>query len=117
MKAGAENYAKAVMVNVSDKSARQRTPRKQSNKPACKIHRILTALMKGETMNFVEAQRRHHDRTLHSTISEIQIDYGIDVSREWETIPGFMGEPTRCRRYSLTQDQREKAAALLEGLE
>ncbi|TLS66571.1 hypothetical protein FEF65_10065 [Mariprofundus erugo] len=65
-------------------------------------------------MNFIEAQQRHHDRSLHSTVSEIQTDYGIVVQRKWETVPGYQGAPTRCRRYWLEADQRELARELLQ---
>ncbi len=80
-----------------------------------KIHRIMSAFARGETLNFIEAQRLYHDRSLHSTVSEIQRDYGISIAREWETIPGFMGIPTRCRRYWMAPAQREMVREILGG--
>lgn len=83
------------------------------NKPPCKIHRILAAFARGESLNFIEAQRLYSDRSLHSTVSEIQRDYNIIVNRETEVISGFMGLPTRCRRYWMEPEQRKKARKLL----
>ena len=103
----------AVTTEASNEQAGKCKLRRTINKPPCKIHRILSALVRGESLNFIEAQQRHHDRTLHSTISEIQQDYGITVSREWEIVPGYMNEKTRCRRYFLEPDQMEKAKAVL----
>jgi len=84
-----------------------------TTKPPCKIHRILAAFANGESLNFIEAQQRYHDRSLHSTVSEIQHDYNIIISRKPETISGYMGCPTHCRRYWLEATEREKANRLL----
>lgn len=94
-------------------STRPRKFRSNSNKPPCKIHRVLAAFARGESLNFIEAQQKYHDRSLHSTASEIQNDYQITVSREWETVPGFQGLPTRCRRYRLEPDMIERAKRVL----
>ncbi len=94
-------------------STRQRKLRNNSTKPPCKIHRILAAFARGEKLNLFEAQRLYSDRSLHSTVSEIQSDYGLEVSRDWETVPGFQGLPTRCRRYWLEESQLDQARALL----
>lgn len=94
-------------------SAEKAKHERKLSKPAAKIHRILKAFANGERLNFIDAQRKHHDRSLHSTVSEIQSRLGIDVKRSWEMVPSFMGEPTRCRRYWLEPEQRDKALLIL----
>jgi len=96
-----------------DKSTDQCKLKANNTTHPCKIHRILAAFARGESLNFIEAQRLYHDRSLHSTVSEIQSDYQIVINRETEVIPGFMGLPTRCRRYWMEPDQREKARKIL----
>ena len=96
-----------------NKLTKQSKLKPETNKPAKKIHRIMGAFARGESLNFIEAQRLYHDRSLHSTVSEIQTDYQIMIARETETISGFMGLPTRCRRYWIEPDQREKARKIL----
>jgi len=38
---------------------------------------------------------------------------GAVVDREWTTVPGFANHPTRCCRYWLDAENRERAARLL----
>ena len=89
---------------------RQKPPRKKT-----KLYRVLQALVERgrRGFNFVEAQQQLHDRSLHSTVSQIQTDYGIRVDRVTETIRGYQGEPTRCCRYWLSPMERDKALKLL----
>ena len=79
-----------------------------------KIGRVLEALAEGRTLNRFEATRQLHDWTLHSTVSALE-KHGISVARQYETVPGYQGHPTRCRRYWLEPDQRERARKLLGG--
>lgn len=82
-----------------------------SNKPALKINRVLSAFVQGRTLNRFEAERDRSiaDHCLHSTVSEIQKRLGLVVEREWETVPGYQGESTSVCRYWMTEDEQEKA--------
>jgi hypothetical protein len=76
-----------------------------------KIKRILGELARGGSLHRFQAERLG-DHCLHSTVSKIQ-EYGIVVDREWTTVPGFANHPTRCCRYWLDTENRERAARLL----
>lgn len=84
----------------------QNTPRK--------IQRVFSALMNGQSFNRFEAERKLHDHCLHTTVSTIQQKYGIHVAREFETVPGYMGLPTRCCRYWIPEDERSRINNLRE---
>jgi hypothetical protein len=79
--------------------------------PRGKIGRILAELARGATLHRFQAERLG-DHVLHSTVCKIQ-RYGILVEREWTTVPGYAGHPTRVCRYWLNNEQRNKAARLL----
>ncbi|MDO6460150.1 hypothetical protein Q4485_05545 [Granulosicoccaceae sp. 1_MG-2023] len=83
-------------------------------KPGTKLHAVLNLLLRRSLHRF-QAERLAHDHVLHSSVSQLQ-DYGLIVCREWVTVPGFAGHPTRVKRYWLPPDQREKARQML-GLE
>lgn len=44
----------------------------------------------------------------NSTVAAWQSE-GIEIAREYITVPGWSGEPTRVARYFLTDEQRAKA--------
>lgn len=64
-----------------------------------KADRVFEYLLDGGSLNFIEAQQKLHDRSLHSTISYLQKLYSITILRGFETISGFQGKPTVCCRY------------------
>ncbi|MBF0282083.1 MAG: hypothetical protein HQM07_05905 [Zetaproteobacteria bacterium] len=76
------------------------------------MHRTLAGLTR-RSWNRFEAERLLSDHCLHSTVAEIQRDYGITVARKFEIVPGYQGRPTRCCRYWLEPDQRSKALTFL----
>lgn len=76
-----------------------------------KLWRILDVLARGDSLHRFQAERLG-DHVLHSTVCKIQ-GYGIQVEREWITIPGFAGHPTRVCRYWLSTENCELAARLL----
>jgi hypothetical protein len=78
-----------------------------------KIAAVLAELARGARLTRFDAERVCHDHTLPSTVSEIQ-RCSIRVERETVTVPGHNGKPTRCAMYWLTNEEREKAAKLLE---
>jgi len=85
---------------------------RESNKPAHKIIRVLSALTR-RSWNRFEAELYLHDHCLHSTVSSIQQKYGIIIARKFERVPGYMGLPTRVCRYWFTPDQRVKALKII----
>jgi len=105
---------KAPAATGANKSARQRKLASNHNRPPRKIHRTLEGLTR-RSWNRFEAERLLHDHCLHSTVSEIQHDYGIAIARKFETVPGYMNLPTRCCRYWLAPDQKDKAREILGG--
>ena len=77
-----------------------------------KLGRILSAFLEGRRLNRFEAALEFSDWCLNSTVSDLQ-RRGLVVARQWETIPGFNGRPTRCCRYWLPESERKNAKALL----
>ena len=73
-----------------------------------KIQRVLVALMSGRSFNCFEAEWQLHDHCLHSNISTLDRKYGITVSREFETVLGYQGKPTRVCRYWMELEERQR---------
>lgn len=73
-----------------------------------KISRVFNALLLGRSFNRFEAERELHDHCLHTTVSTIQQQKGIAISRAMETVPGYLGNPTRCCRYWITPAERQR---------
>lgn len=71
-----------------------------------KTRRVLEFFLNGKSANRFEAERKLHDHCLHSTVSTLQSLYGIKVSRKGETVPGYQGNPTRCCRYWIDEEER-----------
>lgn len=79
-----------------------------------KWQRVLKAFLSGRTFNRFEAEHALNDHCLHSTVSTLQ-EMGISIQRQFETVPGYMGIPTRVCRYWLdtSADNLKRAMALL----
>ena len=60
-----------------------------------------------------EAANSHHDYVLRTTVSDLQIDYGLEFSRKWEKVPNAFGTSTDCVRYWLDVVNKAKALAIL----
>ena len=84
-------------------------------KTPTKIKRVTQRLIEG-TLDFITAQQEVNDRSLHSTVSTIQRDYGIEVYRRRIKRPGFQGIPTPCCEYQILPGQIEKARKVLESM-
>lgn len=69
-----------------------------------KWQRVLSALLDGRTFNRFESERQLNDHCLHTTVSTLQ-DMGVTILREFETVPGYQGIPTRVCRYWLEQSE------------
>lgn len=65
-----------------------------------KIETILKVFDRRISLNRFEAEA-HHDHCLHSTVASIE-RYGIEIGRQWETVPCLRGKASvRCKRYWL----------------
>ena len=72
--------------------------RDYTSKRISKKKRVLIALCEKPYHRF-RAETELNDHCLHSTVSTIQNQHGIQVEREWVTVPGFQGIPTRVCCY------------------
>jgi hypothetical protein len=98
----------------TESEAAQKYSISKHNSTPTKQTRVLAALATGQSFNRFEAERSLNDHCLHSTVSTLQRE-GIGIQREWETVPGFRGLPTRVKRYRLddSPESRRRAAELL----
>lgn len=101
---GSQEAAKVFPGNQQTHPTIARHPTKQS--------RILAEFASGRSLNRFEAERIG-DHVLHTTVSKIE-RLGIRVSRRTETVPGYDGHKTRVCRYWLDDENRERAATMLE---
>lgn len=86
------------------------------SKSETKIKRVLKALAAGRSFNRFEAERILHDHALHSTVSSLQNGYGLTVNREFETVRGYRGCPTRVCRYWIDPEHQALAEKLVDRL-
>jgi len=79
-----------------------------------KWQRVLSALLDGRTFNRFEAEHQLSDHCLHSSVSKLQ-NMGVTILREFESVPGYQGIPTRVCRYWLEQSEPNirRASALI----
>ncbi len=70
-----------------------------------KRKRVLGALLAGGSYNRFEAEQELSDHCLNSTIAELGTFAGINISRCWEVVPGYLGAPTRCKRYWIEPEE------------
>jgi hypothetical protein len=90
-----------------------------TRRPRTKLATILREFCMGRNMNRFEAEA-HNDHCLHSTVSTLKNGYGIEIEREFETVPCLRGRRrVRCKRYWLDTTPANTAAArmLLAHLE
>lgn len=73
-----------------------------------KKKRVLIALTE-RSYNRFEAEQLLSDHCLHSTVSTIQNQHGIEILRKFETVPGYQGIETRVCRYWIAPDQVDMA--------
>jgi hypothetical protein len=67
---------------------------------------VLAAFMTSESYNLFEATLELNDRSLHSTVSTLQNNYKIRISRKRESIVGYDGIPVSCCRYWIDLEER-----------
>lgn len=105
-----------------NEATNQSTHAPKHNKPQTKINRVFLALASGRSYNRFEAARELHDTCLHSTVSDIQQRFDVQIDRSFEVVPGYQGAPTHVCRYRLIGPelikarQRLRAAGLLPDL-
>jgi hypothetical protein len=81
------------------------TAQKPNDKPLPKKwQRVLTAFVEGKSFNRFESERQLNDHCLHTTVSTLQ-GFGVTIFREFETVPGWQGIPTRVCRYWLDRSE------------
>lgn len=79
----------------------ENTTKKPNDKPLPKKwQRVLTAFLEGKSFNRFESERQLNDHCLHTTVSTLQ-GFGVTIFREFETVSGWQGIPTRVCRYWL----------------
>lgn len=69
-----------------------------------KWQRVLTAFVEGKSFNRFESERQLNDHCLHTTVSTLQ-GFGVTIFREFETVLGWQGIPTRVCRYWLDRSE------------
>lgn len=90
-------------------------PSSRRLKAHTKAAAVLRLLMeRGERgLNCFEAVREAHDYVLRTTLSNLQVQYGLAFERRWERIPGHAGSAVECVRYWLNEQGLQKAADVL----
>ena len=78
-----------------------------------KLKRVTKRLMEGP-LDFIEAQEEVNDRSLHSTVAQLQREYGVQVYRRRIKRPGYRGIPTPCCEYRILPGEFEKARKAME---
>jgi hypothetical protein len=73
-----------------------------------KTDRVYTALMQGKSFNRFEAARLLHDTCIHSTVATLQQKHRINISRQYEIVSGYQGNPTSVCRYWIDIKERER---------
>jgi hypothetical protein len=79
-----------------------------------KLSRMLSVFASGMKLNTFQA-KEEGDTCLHSTISDLQVRYGISFTREWEWVENRFGTQTRVLRYWLEGENLEKSKAVIGG--
>jgi hypothetical protein len=79
-----------------------------------KLERIARVFLKGGWHNF-QSIREYGDSCLHSSISTFRHSHGIEFDDEPDSVRGFGGKPTRCKKYALrrTPENLRRLHALL----
>jgi hypothetical protein len=84
-------------------------------KAPSKISRVLAHLLLHGPLNRFEAERIG-DHCLHSTISSLANDYGLNFIRTPQKVPNHWGQPCDVIRYSLPPSEHRRALLVLDML-
>lgn len=110
-----------IRVPFQEDSSTDDTPRAAKEQPSKQIkpHTKTAAVLKhfikcGERgLNCFEAVRLCHDYVLRTSVSNLQLQYGLLFQRRFEQVPGHGDSTVECCRYWLGEAERKKAAELL----
>jgi len=73
-----------------------------------KTNRVYMAFMEGKSFNRFDAEKVLHDHCLHSTVSTLQQKHRINISRRFEIVRGYQGNPTSVCRYWIDIKERQR---------
>jgi len=96
--------------------AKQTDDKLNASAPGHKWATVLRYLLDLKSLNRFEAERRVNDHCLHSTVSYLKREFGIEIDRVFETVPALQGRATaRVCRYWLhpTPENLKRARAVL----
>lgn len=115
-----ENAATGTLAGVHG-SISETSPNMMANtdkkiKPGTKRFHIVNLLSQGERLHCLMRDVTH-DSCLHSTVSGIERDLGLSVSRAWAVRRGWGGSDTRVMVYWLDPAERSQALKLLGDVE
>lgn len=90
---------------------------KAALRPGTKRYAVLKALLDSgpDGLDCFGAVRLVHDFVLRSTVSDIQSQYGLSISRRPHVVPNSFGGETHCVRYWIEGSARDRAARLLDA--
>jgi hypothetical protein len=86
-----------------------------STKPPTKKETALTNFLQG-SMNSIDANRQYHDTCLHTTVSGLVRDHGIEFLRTPERVKNHAGTYSVFTRYRLHPDDVVKALEIVQRL-
>jgi hypothetical protein len=70
--------------------------------------RVFDAFINGDSFNHFEAEKISNYHCLHTTVTTMEQKYNIAISCKFETVPGYMGNPTSVCRYWIDIKERER---------
>ena len=98
-----------------NKAAQQGSLPGATAKPATQLERVLLGLLFSGSMTCQEAEKPPvKARHLNSVISDLAHSYNLEIRREREKAPGYLGEACHLIRYSIYQDQQAKARQIID---
>jgi len=73
-----------------------------------KLSRVFMAMVNGWKGHRFIAEHELNDHCLHTTVSSIESKYHVLINREWITVSGYQGAPTRVKVYWMATEDRER---------
>lgn len=93
----------------------QNQPKDTTTKPATQLERVMLALLYCGSLTCQEAEQAPiKARHLNSVISDLTHSYNLEIQREREKAPGYLGETCHLIRYSVYQHQQAKARQIID---
>ncbi|WP_019675885.1 hypothetical protein [Arsukibacterium perlucidum] len=102
-------------INNTHNNCNQNNTKLTTVKPASQLERVLLGLLYSGSMTCQEAEKLPvKARHLNSVISDLAHSYNLEILREREKAPGYLGETCHLIRYSVHQHQQAKARQLID---